>query len=116
MRIEPREMQERFNKGRYWERAKAGEFAVVVMEDRHPALTAANEPFCTHSQMVSYRDTANREIARVHQYVRPDGSIGASGRPDPKRLYQDGVLYRLVKTPPKQRLESSGDKPKRGAP
>ena len=77
------------------------EFTVVVMENRHPSLTAANEPFCTQSQMVSYRDTENREIARVHQYLRADGSIGASGRPDPKRLLEDGVLYRLVKDPKK---------------
>ena len=97
MRIKPSEMQRRFNEGRYWERAKAGEFTVTVVEDRHPALTAANEPHCTHSQMLSYRDTSGSEIARVHQYLRPDGTVGASGRPDPKRLFEDGVLYRLLK-------------------
>jgi hypothetical protein len=47
--------------------------------------------------MVSYRDTGNFEIARVHQYLRTDGSIGASGRPDPKRLFEEGTLYRLEK-------------------
>jgi hypothetical protein len=97
MRVAQAEMQRRFNEGRYWERAIAGEFKVIVMEHRHPALTAANEPFCTYSQMVSYRDTENNEIARVHQYLRQDGSIGASGRPDPKRLLENGVLYRLLK-------------------
>lgn len=71
------------------------------MENRHPSLMAANEPFCTYSQMVSYRDTQNKEIARVHQYLRPDGSIGASEKPDPKRLFEDGVLFRLVKNPQK---------------
>jgi hypothetical protein len=25
-------------------------------------------------------------IAIVHQYVRPDGQLGGSGRPDPKRV------------------------------
>ncbi len=48
--------------------------------------------------MVSYRDGI-QEIARVHQYLRTDGTIGASGKPDPKRLYADGKLYRLVKKP-----------------
>jgi len=51
------------------------------------------------SQMVSYRDKDNNEIARVHQFVRPDGSLAASGRPDPKRLLEDGILYRLEKKP-----------------
>ena len=32
-------------------------------------------------------------VAEVHQYVRPDGSLGGSGLPDPKRLYKDGILY-----------------------
>jgi hypothetical protein len=97
MRIQAIEMQRRFNEGRYWERTQSGEFTAIVIEDRHPSLTAANEPYCTYSQMVSYRDTTDTEIARVHQYLRPDGSIGASGRPDPKRLFEDGTLYRLEK-------------------
>jgi hypothetical protein len=88
-----------FNEGRYWERAKAGEFSVVQLEHRHPALTAANEPHCTYSQMLSYRDASGDEVARVHQYLRPDGKIGASGLPDPKRLFANGVLYRLQKKP-----------------
>jgi hypothetical protein len=29
----------------------------------------------------------------VHQYLQPDGTLGASGQPDPKRLLHDGILY-----------------------
>jgi hypothetical protein len=94
--LEP-EMQRRFNEGRYLERLQAGELSATVMDDRHPALTVAAEPFCTRSQMISYRDLDGNEIARVHQYLRTDGKLGASGKPDPKRLYEDGILYRLVK-------------------
>ena len=94
--LEP-EMQRRFNDGRYWERLKSGELSAILLEDRHPAVTAANEPHCTRSQMVSYRDQESNEVARVHQYLRADGSLGASGKPDPKRLFEDGILYRLVK-------------------
>lgn len=96
-RIEPSEMQKMFNEGGYWAKAQSGELTVVTMEHRHPSLTAANEPYCTYSQMLSYRNADNMEIARVHQYLRPDGSIGASGKPDPKRLFADGTLYRLHK-------------------
>jgi hypothetical protein len=98
-RIQTTEMQKIFNEGGYWDKAKSGEFSSVTLEDRHPALTAANEPFCTYSQMISYRDASDNEVARVHQYLRPDGTIGASGKPDPKRLFADGTLFRLVKKP-----------------
>ncbi|MGB9071059.1 MAG: hypothetical protein WCC22_00175 [Terriglobales bacterium] len=99
-RITPQEMRRRFNDGNYWGRAQKGEFSTVVIEDRHPSLTLANEPFCTRSQMVSYRDDSNSEIARVHQYLRPDKSLGASKKPDPKRLLENGILYRLIKGKP----------------
>jgi hypothetical protein len=93
----PEEICEIFNQGQYWERLQRGEFVAVVLEDRHPSLMKANEPFCTRSQMVSYRDHSNCEHARVHQYLRPDGKIGASGKPDPKRLLHEGMLCRLHK-------------------
>jgi hypothetical protein len=104
-RVTAPEICQKFNKGNYWGRAKAGEFTILVMENKHPAQTLAKEPFCTRSQMVSYRDGSN-EIARVHQYVKPNGQLGASGKPDPKRLLHNGVLYRLHKKPnsPMQKL------------
>ena len=37
------------------------------------------------SQVVSYFDRAVR-VAICHRYVLPDGTLGASGRPDPKWL------------------------------
>lgn len=92
-------MREWFNDDGYWEKAKSGEFTETLLEDRHPSLTVANEPFCTRSQMISYRNTSNDEMARVHQYLRSDGTIGASGRPDPKRIFRNGILYRLKKKP-----------------
>ena len=98
-RISATEMQKMFNEGGCWEKLRTGEITAVLLEDRHPSLTAANEPFCTRSQMVSYRDANNQEIARVHQYLRTDGTLGASGKPDPKRLFKDGILYRLTKKP-----------------
>ena|ERR1700722_2265623 len=102
MRIEPKELQKLFNDGQYWERTKTGELTVKVRDHRHPSLMAAHEPFCTYSQMLSYFDKDGNEVARVHQYLRPDGTVGASGKPDPKRLLKDSILYRLRKAPKKQ--------------
>jgi hypothetical protein len=42
---------------------------------------------------VAYVDDAGRRIFLVHVYLRPDGTIGASGKPDPKWLFEDGVVY-----------------------
>jgi hypothetical protein len=94
-RISAQEMREKFNNGLYFEQTKSGQLTAVLMKDRHPSLPAANEPFCTRSQMVSYRN-GPMEVARVHQYLRPDGTIGASGLPDPKELYENGILYRVA--------------------
>jgi len=90
-------MCEIFNREQYWERVQSGEFKAVLLEDRIPAHIEADVPRGTRSQMISYRDVNGDEVARVHQYLKPDGSIGASGKPDPKRLLFNGVLYRLYK-------------------
>lgn len=54
-----------------------------------------NEPPGTESQMISIRDSDGFEVARVHAYVRPDGSLGASGKPDPKTVYDEvgNIVY-----------------------
>jgi hypothetical protein len=71
------------------------------MEERL-APPAANQPPGTRSQMISYRDSNDKEIARVHQYLKTDGMLGASGKPDPKRLLINDTLFRLVKAKDRQ--------------
>ena len=92
-------MRLRFNNGNYWEKSTKGELTKIVIEERVPKVLPPGEPANTLSQMVSYRDSEDTEIARAHQYLRPNGEIGASGKPDPKRLYEGGILYRLQKDP-----------------
>jgi hypothetical protein len=92
-------MRRRFNRGRYYERTLSGELKAVPRRDSTPVRTKANEPAGTHSQEVSYLDAANEEVARVHQYIRVGGVVGASGLPDPKRILENGILYRIRKQP-----------------
>jgi hypothetical protein len=40
-----------------------------------------------------YYSTENKRIALVFQYVKPDGNLGASGRPSPKEIVFNGVKY-----------------------
>jgi len=100
LRVSSAQMRRLFNEGRYWERGQKGEFTTVVVRESHPSPPRAGQPLCTRSQMVSYRDRSGREVARVHPYLRPDGSLGASGQPDPKRLFQEGILYWLSRETP----------------
>lgn len=82
-----------FNERDLYSLTRLGELRNIVMKEKHPSPQPASEPFCTRSQMVSYLDSTGVEVARVHQYLRPDGTIGGSGRPDPKRLLHQGVIY-----------------------
>lgn len=64
-----------------------------IRADR-PAPPAIGPPG-TRSQLVRYFDGATL-VAEVHRYLRPDGTLGASGMPDPKGLLHDGRWYYTV--------------------
>ena len=72
----------------------AGVLSEVVELDSHPTRTLAQEPFCTRSQILRCANDDGRIIARVHRYLRTDGTLGASGKPDPKYLLIEGVIYK----------------------
>jgi hypothetical protein len=82
-----------FNEQDLYGCTKRGLLRHILTKERHPSPQPASEPFCTRSQMVSYVDSQGTEVARVHQYLRPDGTIGGSGKPDPKRLFYQGTIY-----------------------
>jgi hypothetical protein len=89
-RITPSELRRYFNDGRYWERAKAGELRMAIVSDKRCPLES--EPLGTRSQIIAYFD-GSQKVAVVHQYLRPDGTGGASGRPDPKQLRVGDCIY-----------------------
>src|SRR5207245_619318 len=98
IRVNEWEMREMFNGAGYYAMTKTGEIVSKITRNKHPKWIAAWVPFCTYSQEVSYRHNG-QEVARVHQYSRPDGTLAASGLPDPKRLEIGGKKYRLVSRP-----------------
>ena len=89
-RVDAPSLRQRFSAGGYWQRAQAGEFVQVVKRDS--ASRIATEPPGTRSQIVQSYDTAGQRIALVQYYLRPDGTLGGSGEPDPKMLLEGGVL------------------------
>lgn len=87
------ELRDRFNRGGFWDRAQRGELRLDIVSDNHPSPPLADEPFCTYSQLIEYYTLTGTKVAVVHQYLRPDGTIGASGVPDPKMVLDRGVVY-----------------------
>ena len=65
-------------------RVRSGEFAELVQSSSAPSPTSG-QPRGTRSQRVVYLDRG-QQIAVAHRFVAPDGSIGGSGRPDPKAV------------------------------
>lgn len=99
-------------------RVSAGELRRLFNESEYPALIAQGrlvpqllrndhlkephkrgEPLCTHGQAVHYCNIAGDWQVEIFQYLRPDGSLGASGRPDPKRVRM-GASVCVLETKP----------------
>ena len=100
--VTPSIIREMFNAGQYWQRARRGDLVSVVQDSRHPDPPPRGEPFCTQSEMVLYCTREMRPVALVHQYRRQDGTLGASGQPDPKWL---ALEDRVVKVARKSRAK-----------
>jgi hypothetical protein len=61
--------------------------------DDRPAPARANQAPGARSQRIRYVNGKVEIVVVVHRYIAPDDSIGASGKPDPKQLRIDGVIY-----------------------
>lgn len=92
-------IQRFFNEGQFYQRAINGELTAVLRPggSRHPTKLPENIPYCSYSQMLIYLNDRGESVALVHQYLLPDGSIGASGLPDPKLLFlPDRILQHKI--------------------
>ena len=83
-----------FNKSQYPNMLSNNELAAEYIRSSHlQNPEKVGEPWCTHSQMIRYYNKNREWVVEVHQYLRKDGSIGASGLPEPKRLRIGNVIY-----------------------
>jgi len=101
-------MRCKFNRSGYWKQVRSGVMREEV-SSKHRATEQASPslPWCTSTESVLYFDPTNMQVARFHQYRSADGSV--IGKPDPKELYLDGVLYRQLKG---QKQEEGLSRPK----
>jgi hypothetical protein len=79
-----------------WGRSIHGDVRTLKIADGHPSPADSGEEFCTRSQRIGYFDANGNQIAQVHQYVHRNGSLGGSGRPDPKLILHEGTLYGVL--------------------
>jgi len=76
-------------------RVESGELTQEVKFEGHPSPAGSGEPFCTRSQIVRLWD-GDEKVAVVHRYLRSDGTLGGSGRPDPKWLKVGSEVWSVV--------------------
>ena len=94
-KVSATELRSLFNDQRYAQKAANGELSVKIIREGHPSPARSGEPPCTKSQILAYLNAKGQSVAILHQYLRKDGTIGASGKPDPKKVFHDGVLHVL---------------------
>lgn len=86
------EIRELFERQRYYERWLAGEFLSCLKKEVAAGL---HQPPGTRSLTVGFVNRNGVRECLVLFYYLPDGKIGVSGRPDPKAIVDDAVIYRL---------------------
>ena len=84
------ELRRVFNSLRLDERVASQGYTVVIRDSKHPLKSRAAEPYCTRSEAILYLDPQGNKVAIAHRYLRRDGSLGASGLPDPKCVWHRG--------------------------
>lgn len=86
-------LREMFNRGQFFEMRNRGELSEFIHHSRHPETPASRDPYCTMSEVGRYETREGEVVALFHQYRRPDGRLGASGRPDPLWVKVEGQIY-----------------------
>src|SRR5262249_18857036 len=89
------ELRQKFRELDFLGRLQRGELTERLIKDRQPNPPPPGMPSGTRSQIIAYLD-AGRQVAIVHRYLLPNGQIGGSGLPDPKRLLIEGLLHIVV--------------------
>jgi len=86
-RIDSSRIQEIFNNSQELQRLVSENVNRTQLKRKHlKEPREKNLPWCTHSESFRYQNDSETHSVVVHQYTLPDGGIGASGLPDPKRI------------------------------
>jgi hypothetical protein len=90
-RVSEWEVRKVFNDLGLAEKVVAGELNEWIERDV-PSRPELGLPPGTRTRTAWYLDSQLQKVAFVHYYLLPDGSIGASGKVDPKRIILDDEI------------------------
>jgi hypothetical protein len=96
-RITEWKMRWLFRKHNIWRKVKRGDLTEKILRSK-PAILEAGQILDTKSQSIVYLDALSQQIAKIHQYQHLDGSLGGSGKPDPKQLMIGNIIYHQPKS------------------
>lgn len=95
-RVSAPTLQSAFNKSQYPQMIEDGALTAVYLSNRLlPEPRPFQGPKGTRSQTIRYVDSTGEWLVEIHQYLRPDGTLGASGKQDPKRMKINGLILML---------------------
>ncbi len=94
--VSPETLRSLFNDGHYRTRLSEGQLQADIVNESHLVNPEAKSlPKCTVGQFLRYVDNHGQWFAEVYQYLKPDGTLGCSGMPDPKSIRQGGTIFAL---------------------
>ena len=98
VRVSATRLRNHFNASDLYRQIDSGELLPdEQLDDRHlrnPELRRDPEPFCTRHQILRYLDPSNGAIIlETSHFLHADGTLGASGKPDPKRMRVGNELW-----------------------
>src|ERR1700728_1498913 len=99
VRVSVSALRAMFNEGQYWEKVRSRELVAVVIHEGMPDPDSG-QPSGTITRTYAIRDRDGNDLVHAHAFIQPGWIIGASGRLDPKRIWKDGVLYRIKRDDP----------------
>jgi hypothetical protein len=94
MLVSQDELRARFTAGDYVARALRDGYPCCLRSERPCSIPT--EPPNTKSLILGFLKPNGPLVFLVHCYLRPDGSLGASGRLDPKYLIADDGSHYYV--------------------
>jgi hypothetical protein len=92
IRISENELRGKFNRNEGGNPARRARLKVRRVYDEPASPMSKQEPG-TRSIVDSYYDETDRKVMTLHHFLRPNGTLGGSGKPDPKELLVDGIMY-----------------------
>lgn len=93
-RVPPNTICRMFNESQYPKMIADGLLVPKYLRNAHlKEPEKVGEKHCTRGQMIRYLDNSGQWVVEVFQYLRQDKTLGASGKPDPKRFRSGNTVF-----------------------